>query len=43
MAAELSVSPMSMCLWERGEVEPKLHNAAAYRRLLDELAKAIRP
>jgi len=41
MAAELGVSPMSVCTWERGQVEPRLDHAAAYGRLLTELSRAV--
>lgn len=36
-AAELNVGPMTVLRWERGETEPRLGHAIAYRRLLDGL------
>jgi DNA-binding transcriptional regulator YiaG len=41
LGAELGVTGMTVSNWERGVFEPSLENAAAYRRLLDELTRAV--
>jgi DNA-binding transcriptional regulator YiaG len=40
VAAELSVSPMTVLRWEQGKSEPRLVHAVAYRQLLDALREA---
>jgi DNA-binding XRE family transcriptional regulator len=42
MGAHLGVTPMTILRWERGEAEPRIDHAIAYRQLLDELDQALR-
>lgn len=43
LAAELSVTPMTLSRWEAGTVHPRLDQAAAYARLLTDIAAATNP
>lgn len=40
---ELGVSPMTVGRWEAGQVRPRLDQAAAYARLLADVAAATNP
>jgi DNA-binding XRE family transcriptional regulator len=40
MGTELGVTSMTILRWESGKAEPRLENAIAYRRLLDQLREA---
>jgi DNA-binding XRE family transcriptional regulator len=42
-AGALGVAPMTVHRWEVGEVDPRLDQAAAYARLLAEVAAATAP
>lgn len=41
MGEIVGVSGMTILQWERGQTEPRLDRAAAYGRLLQQLAEAI--
>lgn len=41
MGEIIGVSGMTILSWERGVTQPRLDHAAAYGRLLDQLAEAI--
>ncbi len=42
IAEALQVTPMTVLRWERDDARPNHVNARAYRRLLDDLAEAVR-
>lgn len=42
VAEELGVSIQTIWNWENGRDGPSLENAARYRKLLDELAEAVK-
>ena len=43
LAGELGVSPMTVGRWETGQARPRLDQAAAYARLLADVAAATNP
>lgn len=41
MGAEIGVSDVTILRWERGDSEPTIEHAVAYRRLLEDLRWAV--